>query len=141
MRHESRDVLDPHDALIYIMVMISGVDRDMADEELHSIGDIVRTLPVFRDFDIKQLVPVAEDCAKRLSETDGLEKIFAVIAASLPSRLGETAYLLACEVAAGDLVLSQEELRLLEMLRTRLKLGKLVSAAIERAVRARYQTL
>lgn len=84
---------------------------------------------------------MAEDCARRLSETDGLDKIFTVIAASLPDRLGETAYLLACEIAAGDLMLSQEELRLLEMLRSRLKLGKLVSAAIERTVRARYQTL
>jgi len=53
MRHATRDVLDPHDALIYVMVMMSGVDRGMADEELHRIGDIVRTLPAFRDFDIK----------------------------------------------------------------------------------------
>jgi tellurite resistance protein len=141
MRHPSRDVLDPHDALIYVMVMMSGVDRAMADEEIHRIGDMVRTLPVFRDFDVKQLVPVAEDCARRLSETDGFEKILTVIAASLPDRLGETAYLLACEIAAGDLNLRQEELRLLGMLRGRLRLGKLVSAAIERAVRARYQTL
>ena len=43
------------------------------------------------------------------------------------------------EVAAVDLTLEQEELRLLEMIRDRLELDRLVTAAIEAAARARYR--
>ena len=48
--------------------------------------------------------------------------------------------MLACDIAIADLKASQEELRLLEMLRHSLNLDRLNAAAIERAARARYTT-
>jgi len=44
-------------------------------------------------------------------------------------------------VAAADGKASQEELRLLEMIRDRLDIGRLPAAAIERAARARHATV
>ena len=63
------------------------------------------------------------------------------VVSGLPAKLAETAYALACDVAAADGQVKQEESRLLEMLRYRLDLDRLAAAAIERAARARYQTL
>ena len=65
--------LDPHAALIDTMVMISAVDRDMSDVEMHIIGDIVNHLPVFQGYDAKRLTSDLKDCARRLSAEDGLE--------------------------------------------------------------------
>ena len=59
---------------------------------------------------------------------------------SLPPGLRETAYVLACDVAAADGKVSQEKIRLLEMLRHGLTGGRLPVAAIERAARARFAT-
>lgn len=129
-----------HTALIYTMVLVSAADGEMTDAELAAIGDIVRTLPVFKDYDSETLTQVAEDCADLLSADDGLETVLDMIALALPERLRETAYVLACNVAAADLSADQEELRLLEMLRHHLKIQRLVTVAIERAARARYAT-
>jgi len=56
-------------------------------------------------------------------------------------QLHETAYALACDVAAADTHLGQQELRLLEEIRYELELDRLHAAAIERGARARYMTL
>ena len=64
-----------------------------------------------------------------------------MIADALPSKLYDTAYALAVEVAAADLEVAQEELRFLQLLRDKLALDKLVVAAIERGARARLRTL
>jgi len=130
-----------HAALIYTMVMVSASDRNMSDAELASIGDMVLHLPVFEDFDRKKLTRVGADCAKLLQEEDGLDDALALIKKALPKKLRETAYALACEVAAVDGSASQEELRLLELIRHRLDLDRLTAAAIERGARARHQTL
>jgi hypothetical protein len=58
---------------------------------------------------------------------------------AIPARLHDTAYALAVEVAAVDLRLEQEELRLLEMLRDRIETDALVTAAIEASARARLR--
>jgi len=129
-----------HEALIYAMVTLSASDSKMTDRELAKIGDIVRGLPAFADFDKEKLVPTAEACGAILQQDDGLDLILDVIAA-LPHRLHETAYALAVEVAAADLHVEQEELRFLQMLRDRLDLDKLAVAAIERSARARYRSL
>jgi hypothetical protein len=60
---------------------------------------------------------------------------------AIPQRLHDTAYALAVEVAAVDLKLEQEELRLLEMIRDRTELDRLVTAAIETSARARHRRL
>lgn len=130
-----------HAALIYTMVMVSAADRDMTDAELRMIGKIIQGLPVFRDYNIDLLPASTAACAEIIDDDDGLEKAFALIVDGLPTRLRETAYALACDIAAADGRVHQEELRLLEMLRDRLGLDTLIAAAIERGARARFATL
>jgi hypothetical protein len=60
---------------------------------------------------------------------------------NLPERLNETAYALACDVAAADGTLAETELRLLEEIRYELNIDRLHAAAIERGARARHLTL
>jgi len=131
-------MIDAHSALIYTMVLVSASDREMTDSELQTMGGIVTHLPVFRGYDAARLTATARECAELMDDPDGLDKAFELIAGGLPPRLHETAYALACDVAAADGRVSQEELRLLEMLRHRLEVGRLPAAAIERGARARY---
>ena len=130
-----------HAALIYTMVLVSAADRSMTDRELTAIGDIVNHLPVFRDYDRKQIPNTAKACAELLADKDGLDQAFALIKRALPQKLRETAYALACDVAAADSNVTLEEMRLLEMIRHHLDIGRLPAAAIERAARARYAAL
>lgn len=134
-------MIDPQTALIYTMVLMAAADREMTDAELHTMGDIVKTLPVFTDYDLSRITQSAGDCAELLADEDGLDKAMDMIAEGLPDRIHETAYALACEVAAADGRVSQEESRLLELLRHNLKVGRLPAAAIERGARARHMTL
>ncbi len=127
-----------HDALIYAMVTMSAVDRTMTDAELSRIGNIVNNLPVFRDFDAEKLVQTAEDCGEILSADGGLDLVLNLIVETVPKKLHETAYALAVEVAAADLAVEQEELRLLEMMQDKLHIDALTKAAIERGARARH---
>ena len=133
--------LSPHDALIYIMVTMSAVDREMTDKEMLRIGQLVQNLPVFRDFDVNQLVDIAEKCGEVLSQEDGLDRILNEVAQQLPPKLHETAYALAVEIAAADLNVKPEELRFLQLLRDALDLDPLACAAIERGARARHHTI
>lgn len=137
----TNDLLDPHAALIYIMVMVAAADREMSDSEFRAIGDVIHTFPVFRSFDDNELIPIAQDCAKRMGEADGVERVLDLIVASLPDKLGETAYFIACDVAASKGKLSQSVLQVIEIVRNRLGVGRLPAAAIERGVRARRGTL
>ncbi len=132
---------DPQTALIYTMVLASASDADMTDAELMRIGQIVSHLPIFADFDTAKLPEVAGECAKLLEDENGLKTAFNMIKTALPERLRETAYALACDVVAVDGRASQEELRLLEMLRHSIGVGRLPAAAIERGAAARYATL
>lgn len=128
-----------HAALIYVMVIVSGADGAMTDGELEAIGRRVRTLPVFSDFDLERLVPVAQECAEILQEDDGLNAVLGLVKEALPEHLRETAYYLALEVALTDSAVKLEEVRVLERLRKTLELERLVAAALERGARARYQ--
>lgn len=131
-------MIDHQSALIYTMVLVSASDSDMTDAELDTIGDIVQHLPIFRGYDARKLPQTASACVDLLSGDNGLEHALQVIRDALPERLHETAYALACDVAAADGEASQEELRILELLRHRLNIERLVAAAIERAARARF---
>jgi hypothetical protein len=84
---------------------------------------------------------VLNDCTELISRENGLEETLTVIKAALPAKLRETAYAIACDLVAADGEASQEELRILELIRHRLNLERLVAAAIERGARARFQTL
>ena len=134
-------MIDHQEALIYTMVLVAAADRDMTDAELRSIGEIVNYLPVFADFDSNRLTTVARGFADLLGDEDGLDKALDIIAGALPKKLVETAYALACDVAVADSRLTQEELRLLEMIRFRLEVDRLSAAAIERGARARHAVL
>jgi uncharacterized tellurite resistance protein B-like protein len=57
---------------------------------------------------------------------------------ALPERLHETAYALACDVAAADGRLRDTELRMLQEIRDELEIDRLHAAAIERGARARH---
>lgn len=133
--------LNHHAALIYTMVLMAAADRDMSDAEMSSIGDMVGHLPVFRDFDRAKIAKTAASCIDLLNGTDGLDGVLKKISDALPEKLRETAYALACDVAAADSQVTQEEARLLDLIRFELKVGKLVAAAIERGARARHLTL
>lgn len=134
-------MLDAQSALIYIMVMSSAADREMTDSELLTIGDIVRHLPAFQGFDSEKLPKVAADCADRLGAEDGLETLLADVREALPVPLRETAYALACDIVAADGTASQEELRMLEMIRHRFDISRLSAAAIEHGAGARHARL
>lgn len=133
--------LDHHAALIYTMVIVSAADGDMDDSEMKAIGDIVRHLPAFNGFDENELPKVAQTCATLLGEDDGFETVLTVIAESLPAKLRETAYAVACDIAAANLDVDEEEMTVLQQIRWRLNVDRLTAAAIERGARARHQTV
>jgi tellurite resistance protein len=130
--------IDHHTALIFTMVLISAAEGEMTDAELDMIGRQVRYLPIFRDFDHQRLTEVGRDCADLLRHEDGLDVAADMIAEALPQPLRETAYAIACDVAAADGLLAKAELEVLALLRRRLNLDRLVAAAIERAAYARH---
>lgn len=127
------------DALVYVMVVMSAVDRSMSDDEMKRIGNIIETLPVFRGYGEDRLISATRVCRELLQADDGLDRIFDIVSESVPHRLRDTAYAMAVEVAAADLHVEQEELRFLQMLRDRLALDKLTVAAIERGAQARFR--
>ncbi|MGI9373860.1 MAG: tellurite resistance TerB family protein [Hyphomicrobiales bacterium] len=129
--------ISPHQALIYVMVTMAGVDRAISDKELQRIGRIVQTLPAFDGFDPEKLVFIAQECGEMLQEDDGLSAVLGLIQQDLPPHLHECAYALAVEVAAVDLAVQATEIRFLAMLRDRFDMDKLTTAAIERGAQAR----
>lgn len=131
-------MIDHCRALIYAMVLASASDGDMTDAELMTIGENVRYLPAFQGFPTDNLPMVARECTELLADPDGLDKTIAAIRGALAKPLRETAYMLACEVVAADGTASQEELRMLEMLRHGLDVDRLTAAALERGARARH---
>lgn len=133
------NAISHHAALVYVMVVVSASDGNMSENELRAIGDIVRTLPVFRDFDHHRLLPAAQECAEILQEPDGLDALLGLISDALPDSLRETAYWLALEVAHTDARVKLEEVRIVELLRRSLSIDRLTAAALERAAEARYR--
>lgn len=131
--------LTPQEALIYAMITTSAVDRTISDAELQRMGAMVRQLPVFTSYDHDWLVREAQDCGKILSKAGGLDRVLALIDASLPEHLRETAYVLCAEVAASDLEIKPEERRFLNLLAAELEIDQLTCAALDRAARARHQ--
>ena len=113
--------ITPHEALIYVMITMSAADRQISDRELDRITQIVRQLPVFMGYDVDKLAKTAEQCGELLSDEEGLDEMLETIANALPKKLYETAYALAVEVAAADLKVPDEEIRLLELLRDALR--------------------
>src|SRR5262249_51914772 len=114
-----RTSIDRHSALIYTMVLVSAAEGQITDPELEMMGRLVRSLPVFKDFETDRILALGRECAELLNKEDGLDVAVDLIARALPQPLRETAYALACDVVAADGRASQDELRMLEMLRHR----------------------
>ena len=133
--------LTPHQALVHIMVTMSAADTSMTDKELSKIGNIIQSLPIFNGYDEDQLIDDATECRRILQHENGLAEIIKNTQNYLSKDLHETAYALAVEVAAADLSVEQEELRLLQILRQDLNIDKLICSAIERGARARHREL
>jgi tellurite resistance protein len=122
------------------MVMMSAVEGHINPEELSEIDLLIRRLPAFKSFDRARLSTIARECGDILQEKEGMKTVLALVTSQLNPKLKETAYALAVEVAASDLLVGKEELRFLAILRDALGLDKLVTAALERSAIARYQT-
>ncbi|MFN3233251.1 MAG: tellurite resistance TerB family protein [Alphaproteobacteria bacterium] len=133
------EILSHHSALVYLMVTMSAADSDMSDSELETMTQLVNHLPVFRDYDSSRVMQAGQVCADLLAEEEGIDTVLGLVAQALPPSLRETAYAIACQVAVSDGRLSQEELRLLEMIRHELGVERLAGAAIERGVAALYR--
>lgn len=138
---DSAAPLSSQDCLVAVMIAISASDENIMTAELITIQSIVNHLPIFSDYDVDRIKPVAAMVLDLLSEEDGLDALFGLIRDNLPSNLNETAYAMACDVAAADGKLKQEELRMLQEIRYELSLDRLHGAAIEMAARARFQKL
>ncbi|AEI95477.1 hypothetical protein RLO149_c035380 [Roseobacter litoralis Och 149] len=123
-----------------LMIAVSASDEDMRTAELVKIQAAVQLLPIFSDYDPDRITHVTQVVFDLLEQEDGLDALFGLMREGLPERLYETAYALACDVAAADGKLGETELRLLEEVRYELALDRLHAAAIERGARARHLT-
>ena len=133
--------MTPQDALVAVMIAISASDENIRTAELVTIESIVDHMPVFAEYDKDRLQRVSTTVFDLFSEVDGLDALFGLIRESLPAKLNETAYALACDVAAADGLLGEQELRFLAEIRYELQIDRLHAAAIERGARARHLTV
>ena len=130
--------ISPQTALVYIMVVAAVADHKLKKAELRIITDIVKILPIFRDFSTEHFNTDFDNCVSILEQKDGVDAVLGLVAEALPQVLKHTAYALACEVIAADRSTELVELEWLALLRNRLKIEALNASAIEMAIRARY---
>lgn len=140
MSQDSHHLFSAQDSLVALMVAVSASDEDIRTAELVKIQAAVNILPIFAGYDEDRLATISQTVFDLFEQEDGLDALFGLIRDSLPERLYETAYALACDVAAADGSLEEAELRLLEEIRYELNLDRLHAAAIERGARARHLT-
>jgi tellurite resistance protein len=129
------------DALVAVMVGVSASDENMTTNELLSIARMVDTLPIFGGYDRDRLRVVSQTVFDLFTEEDGLDALFGLVRDALPVALYDTAYALACDVAAADGHAFQAELQFLLELRHALDVDRLHAAAIERGSAARHRLL
>ncbi|MBV1896648.1 MAG: tellurite resistance TerB family protein [Rhodobacteraceae bacterium] len=138
MTQTAQHALNPQDCLVAMMIAVSASDENIRTAELVKIQSAVNNLPIFADYDIDRMNVVSQIVFDLFEQEDGLDALFGMIRDDLPERLFETAYALACDVAAADGALAETELRLLEEMRYELSIDRLHAAAIERGARARH---
>ena len=131
----------PQDALVAVMVAESASDENITNSELLSITRIVDHMPIFADYDLSRIKTVSQVVFDLFEVEDGLDALFGIIRDSLPEVLYETAYAMACDVAAADGRLRQAELEFMAEIRYELNIDRLHGAAIERGARARHMRL
>ena len=140
MNDTEQHILTAQDCLVALMVAISASDENIRTSELLKIQSSVNLLPVFAEYDIDRMKEISQIVFDLFEQEDGLDALFGLIRDNLRARLFETAYALACDVAASDGTISDNENRMLEEMRYELNLDRLHAAAIERGARARHQT-
>lgn len=133
--------LSPCDALVAVMFGVSAADVTLRTSTLMAIERIVDHTPVFAEYDGDRIRGVAQTVLTLFTEEDGLEAFFGLVRASLPARLHDTAYALACDVAAADGRLHAVEIAFLAELRSELEIDRLHAAAIELSARVRHRVL
>ncbi|SMO51087.1 tellurite resistance TerB family protein [Paracoccus laeviglucosivorans] len=138
---DSLPSFSPCDALVAVMVGVSASDQNLRTAELVAIERAVNHTPVFANYDIDRVRAVSQTVMTLFEEEDGLDALFGLVRQSLPQRMWETAYLLACDVAASDGRLGEVEAEMLVEIRDQLEIDRLHSAAIEFATRARHRVL
>ncbi|MCK4862339.1 MAG: tellurite resistance TerB family protein [Rhodobacteraceae bacterium] len=129
------------DALVAVMVAESASDENITNSELMSITRIVDHMPIFADYDSGRIKTVSQVVFDLFEVEDGLDALFGIIRDALPEELYETAYAMACDVAAADGRLRQGELEFMAEIRYELNIDRLHGAAIERGARARHMHL
>ncbi len=129
------------DALVAVMVAESASDENITNSELMSITRIVDHMPIFADYDSGRIKTVSQVVFDLFEVEDGLDALFGIIRDALPEQLYETAYAMACDVAAADGRLRQGELEFMAEIRYELNIDRLHGAAIERGARARHMHL
>ncbi|WP_299845532.1 tellurite resistance TerB family protein [uncultured Roseovarius sp.] len=140
MTEQIQHPLTPQDCLVAVMIAVSASDENIRISELVKIEVAVNNLPVFAGYDLDRMRVMSQTVFDLFSVEDGLDALFGLVRDNLPARLFETAYALACDVAAADGTLDESELRILEEIRYELNVDRLHAAAIERGARARHLT-
>jgi tellurite resistance protein len=130
--------LTPQDCLVAIMIAVTLSDETVRTSELVAIERTVNHLPIFADYDVDRIRLMSQTVVDLFAEEEGLDALFGLVRENLPDRLWETAYALACDIAAADGTIRETELRLLEEMRYELNVDRLHAAAIERGARARH---
>ncbi|WP_304615425.1 tellurite resistance TerB family protein [Paracoccus sp. (in: a-proteobacteria)] len=133
--------LSPCDALVAVMVAVSASDSRMRTSELVAIQRMVDHAPVFAQYDDDRIRAVSQTVMTLFEEEDGLDALFGLIREALPPKLYETAYALACDVAAADGRLYENEIVMLAEIRDQLDISRLHAAAIELSSRVRHLTM
>ena len=131
----------PEDTLLAVMIAVSATDDTIRTSELVSIERMVNHLPVFSNYKMDRLKEVSAATFDILEEEDGLDILWDTVRRNLPERLFDTAYAVACDVAAADGTAREAELRLLADMRYELDIDRLLAAAIEAGARARHRVL
>ena len=140
-KNEASPLLSVEDSLVAIMIAEGLSDETISGRELLSISRIVDHLPIFQDYDKSRVKTIAQIVFDLFEEEDGLDALFGLVKHALPENLFETAYALACDVAACDGRLLEVELQMLKEIRYELNIDRLHAAAIERGARARHQKI
>ena len=129
------------DALVSVMVAVSVSDANIRTSELVAIERMVNHMPVFADYDVDRIRAVSQTVMSLFEDEDGIDALFGLVRDALPERLFETAYALACDVAAADGLLSDNEAEMLREIRHQLDVSRLHAAAIELSAQLRHRSL
>ena len=141
MTQDDTPSLSPQDALVTLMIAASVSDEKIRTAELVAIQTMVNHLPIFSDYDLDRFPKLSQLVFDLFEEEDGLDALFGLIRDSLPEKLYETGYGLACTVVAADGMLGEIELRFLQEIRYELNIPRLSAAAIDHGVRVlNYRT-